>query len=130
MALLAAGHDPDTFLQRRTGPRPSPSAWHAARSILSYALDRAVADPDGATGPRARTHAFARVALLLAKVGNADEAATLSREAAVKLGVDPTQLWIEAQRCSPPSAAPRGRPPPARRPRRGRPRASAIWSPC
>src|SRR5262249_53004372 len=52
------------------------------------------------TSPRARTNAFARVALLLAKVGNADEATALSREAAVKLGVDPTQLWIESQRLS------------------------------
>jgi DNA primase len=70
----------------------------AARSILAYALDRALADPDGATGPRARTTAFARVALMLAKVADGDEAATLSREAAARLGVDPTQLWIEAQR--------------------------------
>ncbi|HSB61580.1 MAG TPA: hypothetical protein VLI67_07665, partial [Vicinamibacteria bacterium] len=32
------------------------------------------------------------------KVADAEEAAALSREAALKLGVDPTQLWIEAQR--------------------------------
>src|SRR5439155_710939 len=70
----------------------------AARSLLSYALDRAIADPEGATGPRARTSAFARAALMLAKVGDAQEAAQLSREAAQKLGVDATQLWIEAQR--------------------------------
>jgi DNA primase len=97
VALLAAGHDPDTFL-RAHGAAPFAERLATARSILSYALDRAVADPDGGTGPRARATAFARVALLLAKVGNADEAASLSREAAVKLGVDPTQLWIEAQR--------------------------------
>src|SRR5207249_1952814 len=35
---------------------------------------------------------------MLAKVGDAQEAAQLSREAAQKLGVDATQLWIEAQR--------------------------------
>src|SRR3989441_1095530 len=42
--------------------------------------------------------AAARAALRLAKVGDAQEAAQLSREAAQKLGVDATQLWIEAQR--------------------------------
>ena len=35
---------------------------------------------------------------MLAKVGDAQEAAALAREASLKLGVDPTQLWIEAQR--------------------------------
>jgi len=34
----------------------------------------------------------------LAKVGDAEEATALSREAAAKLGVDPTHLWIEAQK--------------------------------
>jgi DNA primase len=112
VALLAAGHDPDTFL-RAQGAEAFAERLAAARSILSYALDRAVADPDGATGPRARANVFARVALLLAKVGNADEATALSREAAVKLGVDPTQLWIESQRLqsalSRPTTAPAAR---------------------
>jgi DNA primase len=97
VALLPAGHDPDTFL-RAKGSEAFSERIAAARSILAYALDRALADPDGATGPRARTTAFARVALMLAKVADGDEAAALSREAAAKLGVDPTQLWIEAQR--------------------------------
>jgi DNA primase len=97
VALLPAGHDPDTFL-RTVGSEAFSERIAAARSILAYALDRALADPDGATGPRARTTAFARVALMLAKVADGDEAATLSREAAARLGVDPTQLWIEAQR--------------------------------
>jgi DNA primase len=97
VALLPAGHDPDTFL-RSVGSEGFTERIGAARSILSYALDRALVDPDGATGARARTTAFARVALLLAKVADGDEAAALSREAATKLGVDPTQLWIEAQR--------------------------------
>jgi hypothetical protein len=35
---------------------------------------------------------------MLAKVPDAQEAAALSRDAARKLGVDPTQLWIEAQK--------------------------------
>jgi DNA primase len=97
VAVLPAGHDPDTFL-RTVGSEAFNERIAAARSILAYALDRALADPDGATGPRARTTAFARVALMLAKVADGDEAAALSREAAAKLGVDPTQLWIEAQR--------------------------------
>jgi DNA primase len=99
VALLADGHDPDTFL-RAHGAAAFAERLTAARSILSYALDRAVADPDGASGPRARANAFARVALLLAKVASADEASALSREGAIKLGVDPTQLWIESQRLS------------------------------
>ena len=110
VALLPAGHDPDTFL-RSAGSEGFTERIAAARSILSYALDRALVDPDGATGPRARTTAFARVALLMAKVADGDEAAALSREAATKLGVDPTQLWIEAQRLqsslrTPPSPPP------------------------
>jgi DNA primase len=97
VALLPAGHDPDTFL-RAQGAVAFEERIAAARSLLAYALDRAIADPEGAAGPRARTNAFARAALLLAKVGDSQEAAALSREAAGKLGVDPTQLWIEAQR--------------------------------
>ncbi len=97
VALLPAGHDPDTFL-RASGTAAFEERIAAARSLLAYALDRTIADPDGAAGPRARTNAFARAALMLAKVADAQEAAALSREAAVKLGVDATQLWIEAQR--------------------------------
>ena len=97
VALLPVGHDPDTFLRER-GAAAFEERIAAARSLLAYALDRAIADPDGATGPRARTNAFARAALMLAKVADAQEAALLSREAAQKLGVDATQLWIEAQR--------------------------------
>src|SRR5436309_9030897 len=97
VALLPAGHDPDTFL-RTAGGEAFEERITAARSLLAYALDRAIVDPDGATGPRARTSAFARVSLMLAKVADAEEATVLSRAAAAKLGVDATQLWIEAQR--------------------------------
>lgn len=111
VALLPPGYDPDTFL-REHGPSGFTERITAARSLLGYALDRAIADPDGGTGPRARSNAFARAALMLAKVGDAEEAATLSREAAAKLGVDPTQLWIESQKLQsalrkPGAAAPR-----------------------
>src|SRR5438477_7465795 len=97
VALLPAGHDPDTFL-RAEGAEAFAERITQARSLLAYALDRMIADPDGAAGPRARANAFARVALMLAKVPDAQEAASLSRDAARKLGVDATQLWIEAQK--------------------------------
>ena len=118
VALLPAGHDPDTFL-RAEGAEAFTERVTTARSLLSYALDRAIADPDGATGARARATAFARVSLMLAKVVDGEEAAALSREAAARLGVDATQLWIEAQRLQsslrtpPPAAAAR---PPASTP--------------
>jgi DNA primase len=96
VALLPAGHDPDTFL-RAEGAGAFAERIAAARSLLAYALDRAVGESAG-TGARGRVNAFARVALMLAKVGDAQEATALAREAALKLGADPTQLWIEAQR--------------------------------
>jgi DNA primase len=111
VALLPPGHDPDTFL-RSHGASALAERLTTARSILSYALDRAAAAPEGGSGPRTRANAFARVALLLAKVGNAEEAAALSREAALKLGVDPTQLWIESQRLQSALARPVASPPP------------------
>jgi DNA primase len=96
VALLPAGHDPDTFL-RTEGASAFSDRIAGARSLLSYALARTIGDADTA-GPRGRTNAFARVALMLSKVSDAEEAAALSREAAARLGVDATQLWIEAQR--------------------------------
>jgi DNA primase len=97
VALLSGNHDPDTFLREHGADAFRECIAHS-RSLLAYALDRAIADADGAGGARARTNAFARAALMLAKVADAQEAAELSREAALKLGVDPTQLWIEAQK--------------------------------
>jgi DNA primase len=95
VALLPAGHDPDTFL-REHGVEGFTERIAGSRSLLGYALDRTIGEAGSA--PRARVNAFARVALMLAKVADAQEAAALSREAALKLGVDATQLWIEAQR--------------------------------
>jgi DNA primase len=97
VATLPAGHDPDTFL-RKEGREAFEQRIAASRSLLSYALDRAIADPEGRGGPRARTQAFARAALLLAKVTDAGEANALAREAGTKLGVEPAQLWIEAEK--------------------------------
>ena len=96
VALLPAGHDPDTFL-RAEGAAAFTERIGAARSLLAYAFDRSIRDA-AAAGPHGRANTFQRVALMLAKVGDAEEATALAREAALKLGVDPTQLWIEAQR--------------------------------
>src|SRR5438445_398643 len=82
VALLPAGHDPDTFLRAEGAPAFA-ERIAGARSLLSYALERTIRESDG-TGPRARTNAFARVALMLSKVGDAQEAATLPREAATR----------------------------------------------
>jgi hypothetical protein len=41
---------------------------------------------------------YARVVLILSKMDDPQESAALSREVAIKLGFDATQLWIEAQR--------------------------------
>jgi DNA primase len=95
VALLPAGHDPDTFL-RAEGAAAFTERIARARSLLAYALDRTIGEPGAAA--RTRVNAFERAALMLAKVADAEEAAALSREAALKLGVDATQLWIEAQR--------------------------------
>jgi len=97
VALLPAGHDPDTFL-RAEGAAGFTERIAGARSLLSYAFDRTIGETGAGAGPSARRNSFERVALMLAKVADAEEAAALSREAALKLGVDATQLWIEAQR--------------------------------
>jgi DNA primase len=98
VALLPSGHDPDTFLQAH-GAAAFTERIDGARSLLGYALDRVIGEAGAASASgRGRASAFARVALMLAKVSDGHEAAALSREAAVKLGVDPTQLWTESRR--------------------------------
>jgi DNA primase len=97
VALLPAGHDPDTFL-RAHGAEAFGERIRTARSLLGYALDRVIADSGGGLSTGGRANAFARAAIMLAKVSDAQEAAALSREAALKLGVDPTQLWTESRR--------------------------------
>src|SRR5262245_14400642 len=95
VAVLPAGHDPDSLL-RAEGADALRARIEAARPLLSFVLDRVLGEEDLGTG-RGRAAAHARVALMLSKVTNADEATTLSREAARRLGIDATQLWIEAQ---------------------------------
>jgi DNA primase len=98
VALLPPGHDPDTFL-RAEGAAAFGERITAARGLLSYALDRVLADGPGPLTPgRGPANAFARAALMLAKVPDAQEAASLSHEAGRKLGVDPTQLWTESRK--------------------------------
>jgi DNA primase len=95
VALLPPGHDPDSLLRAEGAPALS-ARLEAARPLLSFVLEKALGDEDLAT-PRGRANAHARVALILSKVANAEEATALAREAARRLGVDSTQLWIEAQ---------------------------------
>jgi DNA primase len=107
VALLPPGHDPDSLL-RADGAAALSSRLDAARPLLSFVLDRAFAEEDLGTA-RGRANAHARVALILSKVANAEEATALAREAARRLGVDSTQLWIEAQQLQ--GARARGRRP-------------------
>ncbi len=95
VALLPPGHDPDSLL-RAEGAAALTARLDAARPLLSFVLEKAFADED-LTTPRGRANAHARVSLILSKVANAEEATALAREAARRLGVDSTQLWIEAQ---------------------------------
>jgi DNA primase len=95
VALLPEGHDPDSLL-RAEGAAALEARLQAARPVLSFVLEKALAEEDLSTA-RGRAAAHARAALVLSKVANAEEATLLAREAARRLGVDATQLWIEAQ---------------------------------
>jgi DNA primase len=107
VALLPPGHDPDSLL-RAEGSAALSARLDAARPLLSFVLEKALGEEDLATA-RGRNNAHARVSLILSKVANAEEATTLAREAARQLGVDSTQLWIEAQQLQ--GARARGRRP-------------------
>ena len=95
VAVLPPGHDPDSLL-RAEGAAAFKSRLDAARSILSFVMQQALSEEDLSTA-RGRSTAHARVALILSKVPNAEEATTLAALASRQLGVDSTQLWIEAQ---------------------------------
>jgi DNA primase len=95
VAVLPPGHDPDSLL-RAEGADAFRSRLAEARSILSFVMAQVLEEEDLAT-ERGRARAHARAGLLLSKVGNAEEATGLARQAARELGVDPTQLWIEAR---------------------------------
>ena len=122
VAVLPAGHDPDSLL-RAEGADAFRSRLAEARSILSFVMAQALEEEDLAT-ERGRARAHARVALLLAKVSNAEEATGLARQAARQLGVDATQLWIEARQLQGAKAR-------QTRPERAEPRATgaASWPP-
>jgi DNA primase len=123
VALLPAGHDPDSLL-RAEGRGALATRIEAARPLLSFVLDGALGEEDLSTA-RGRATAHARVALLLSKVQSAEEATELAREAARRLGVDATQLWIEAQQLQ--GAKARGRR--VARPGDGTPTAAALAPP-
>jgi DNA primase len=109
VATLSAGHDPDTFL-RQEGREAFEARCAAARNLLLYAMDRIFAEEDTA-GARGKATGIARVALLLSKVQDADEAIALGREGARRLGIDPSDLWMQAQRLG--ASARRPGPPPS-----------------
>ena len=96
VATLPAGHDPDTFL-REAGPAAFEARLATARNLLLYALDPIFEEEDTASG-RGKATSIARIALLLSKVQDADQAIELGREAARRLGIDPSDLWNQAQR--------------------------------
>jgi DNA primase len=110
VATLPAGHDPDTFL-RAEGREAFEACCRAARPLLLFALDRVFAEEDTA-GPRGRATGMARVALMLSKVQDADEAIELGREAARRLGIDVSDLWNQARQLAAAAARP-GAPAPA-----------------
>src|SRR4030095_10909123 len=72
VAVLPPGHDPDSLL-RAGGAAASPSRLDAARSILFFVMQQALSEEDLSTA-RGRATAHARVALILSKVANAEEA--------------------------------------------------------
>jgi DNA primase len=102
VATLPAGHDPDTFL-RAEGREAFEACGRAARPLLLYALERVFAEEDTAS-PRGRATGVARIALMLSKVQDADEAIELGREAARRLGVDASDLWNQARQLAAVSA--------------------------
>jgi DNA primase len=108
VATLSAGHDPDTFL-RQEGPEAFAARCREARNLLLYAIDRIFQEEDPTTG-RGKAAGIERVVGLLAKVRDADEAIELGREAARRLGVDPSDLWNLARRLGP-GPGPRPGPP-------------------
>ena len=108
VATLPAGHDPDTFL-RAEGREAFEACCRAARPLLLFALDRVFAEEDTAS-QRGRATGVARVALMLSKVQDADEAIELGREAARRLGVDASDLWNQARQLAAVGARPAGRP--------------------
>jgi DNA primase len=110
VAVLPAGHDPDSLL-RAEGATAFQSRLDAARSIFACVMDRALAEGDLATD-RGRAAVHSRAALILSKVPNAEEASSLGRRAARELGVDATQLWFEAQALRAARAKVPGRPDP------------------
>ena len=108
VATLPAGHDPDSFL-RAEGREAFEACCRAARPLLLFALDRVFAEEDTAS-QRGRVTGVARVALMLSKVQDADEAIELGREAARRLGVDASDLWNQARQLAAAQTRPVARP--------------------
>src|SRR6266511_3384037 len=80
VAVLPEGHDPDSLL-RAEGAPAFQARLDAARSILDFVLERVLGEEDLGTA-RGRSTAHARVALLLSKVPNAEEATAAAPDSA------------------------------------------------
>lgn len=104
VATLPPGHDPDTFL-RQEGREAFEMRCATARNLLLYALDKILAE-EATTTLRGKATGMARIALMLSKVRDADEAIELGREAARRLGIDASDLWLQAQRLGSSTRAP------------------------
>jgi DNA primase len=113
VAMLPGGHDPDTFLRAEGAPAFG-DRIASARSLIAYALE-IMLGADVAAGPRARASVLARAALTIAKAADAEEAATVAREVAFRLGLDPVHLLDEARRVQAALRRPSGAAPPATR---------------
>jgi DNA primase len=111
--MLPGGHDPDTFLRAEGAPAFG-DRIASARSLIAYALE-IMLGADVAAGPRARASVLARAALTIAKAADAEEAATVAREVAFRLGLDPVHLLDEARRVQAALRRPSGAAPPATR---------------
>ena len=99
VALLPAGHDPDTFLRaaRGRGLRRAPDRARAACSPTPSIAPSA--DPSDTTGPRGpRQHLRPGGAACWPRSATPTRRRRSRARLRSKLGVDPTQLWIESQR--------------------------------
>ncbi len=96
VALLPAGHDPDSLLRAEGAPALE-ACLRAARPVLAFVLDRALTEEDLTTARgRATAHRAGHPHPVPAGQRRGGDGAR-AREAAQRLSVDETQLWIEAQ---------------------------------
>ena len=120
------GHDPDSLL-RAEGAAALTARLDAARRLLSFVLEKALAEEDLTTRarPRQRPRPRRPDPLQGGQCRGGDRC--WRARPARRLGVDSTQLWIEAQQLQ--GARARGRRPDQLRPTGARTAASDSWPP-